>query len=1674
MGFLTINNAPLMQAIHTETGRDGLKDPLQLAQRGYHSANRWLRLITPDVPIPKEIPGATPDAKRANYAEFLAAHVRLGYPTASVAQMVQSRALPLPGAPSNAADQVHGFLSAHQGRFELGMQPVQQYIARNSITVAPETVTQVARLQRVFQITPTDQAMTGLMKNGINSAFKVTRYEKEAFVQTFASELGGPEIAAQTYDKSVQVHNAALNIAISYLTARNGIQLGAAPLTTKLGDGSGLVIQPAPAGGTGSSATDVIAYPTLEGLFGEMDFCACDHCRSILSPAAYLVDLLSFIGPDDAAWASSLAKWKLDNGNAPYPFADLAAWNAAGQPANTEITPLEVLLSRRPDVQHLPLTCENTNTALPYIDVVNETLEYFIANNVRKLSLDGYVGHDTEGSESADLLASPQFVMDSAYTTLKGEHFPAPLPFHQPLESLRRYFEKFEVPLPLAMATFRETDNLERGTKPYGWRDILIEEMRLSRDEYGILTDSNAVPFWRLYGFPNGTSDADIINGNAAADIPALSNAKHFARRVGITYEELVAILQTRFVNPNSDLIPKLERLGVFFAELKQFKDGAITEAAFMARLPTGAIAPNPAAYGGNIAAWVKDEGNFNRIMNLIALTDPTGDPDPCNFEHLEFRFSKPMASAADTSTRLTAVEFYRLLRFIRLWKKTGWAIAQTDAAICALFRPDLKPLSADDISDLTKLDNGFLILLPRLGIVIRVMKALNLTPKRDLLPLLACWSDIGAHGEGSLYGRMFLNPAILNQDAIFANNGFGDFMQKADTAYSHPQPNLEPSIRSAGPGIDYDDVKKRLSYTGPLAIATRDALKNVAGVSPAFKTAVDALYVAKRLTVHSEALRSAFNLTGDEFDHILKALGFDPETAPDTALTLGRVSAIFRRGYLARKLKISVRELLLLSALTGLDPFAAPDVTNPAILRLISLIQAMKDRSFKSAVALYLVWNQDLSGKSAPASASVTEFARTLRGDFASIEDQFAATEDPGGDIARARMTLVFGQEVTDTFFALLDDTLTFDVAYTHGASALEAAITAADPEISYDNFKHRLSHSGLVTQAMQTVLKNVVGVSQNFKDAVDALFNRGEDIKGSFFARYQTELKPLYEDMLALDSALVSNVSYTHPAATLEAAITTVSSRISYDDVNHRLSYSGILTKANRDALKGVPGVTLGFQGAVDGLFAASQEARGAVLAKLRPELSRRRKRQQALQRLSAAAGIDLPSTQALLDPTTNQYPLHAVGQANQAALTDVLALETPGLEAQFFFRDTATDAVDLSIPAAANLDYTVGGSNRLPPNPTAGEAISGIWRGQVETPEAGFYNFIIEADPGATVTLKLGGQSRPLTQNGNLYRNTDALELQAGTLQDIELKVEKVKSRLGVKWETPKRAREVIPSRYLYPSSIIAPFTSVYARFLKTASLALGLGLTVAEIVHFGTDADYRISWDLAGDGNIVADGWLNTLPVSGNASDSVAAALLKPLVDLLDYAHIKAEISPSDETLLAVLKNPTAATADAQSSLLTMTGWDSASLDALLSHFGGNRAGLAHFNQFRRVYDAFALVKKVGITPGALIAATTNEPSGDIVRDFQAALRARYDSAAWCDVVQPINDAMRGLQRDALVSYILHQMRSNVATRHINTADKLFEYFLMDVQMEPACKPRAYDMLYHRCSYSLSGA
>ena len=269
------------------------------------------------------------------------------------------------------------------------------------------------------------------------------------------------------------------------------------------------------------------------------------------------------------------------------------------------------MLERRPDIQHLPLTCENTNTPLPYIDVVNETLEYFVAN---KLSLVDYAGHDTDDRVTTEeLMASPQFVTQAAYNTLKAALFPPPLPFHRPLEGLRRTFEKFDVPLHQAMETLRTGDAIERAhAATYGWRDILMEQLKLSRTEYRLLSD-RTLKLPDIYGYPANTEESIV-----RAD---LSNAKAFARRMDITYEELIEILKTRFVNPNSTLLPRLERLGVPFATLKALKESKLTGPAWLALLPKPV--PDASQYGGNIETWVKNPTNYTNFMSLITLTTP-------------------------------------------------------------------------------------------------------------------------------------------------------------------------------------------------------------------------------------------------------------------------------------------------------------------------------------------------------------------------------------------------------------------------------------------------------------------------------------------------------------------------------------------------------------------------------------------------------------------------------------------------------------------------------------------------------------------------------------------------------------------------------------------------------------------------------------------------------------------------------------------------------------------------------------------------------------------------------------------------------------------------------------------------------------------------------------------
>src|SRR5262249_49485819 len=149
--------------------------------------------------------------------------------------------------------------------------------------------------------------------------------------------------------------------------------------------------------------------------------------------------------------------------------------------------------------------------------------------------------------------------------------------------------------------------------------------------------------------------------------------------------------------------------------------------------------------------------------------------------------------------------------------------------------------------------------------------------------------------------------------------------------------------------------------------------------------------------------------------------------------------------------------------------------------------------------------------------------------------------------------------------------------------------------------------------------------------------------------------------------------------------------------------------------------------------------------------------------------------------------------------------------------------------------------------------------------------------------------------------------------------------------------------------------------YIRFMKATSLATGLKITAAEIAWLG------------------GSGWLNSLPVQGDANAATASALLTQLRAALDYSRIKADISPDDESLLDSLQALSAATA-LPGALLAMTRWDASSVASLLQQFGLVLTDLAVWDNFRRVYDAYAVVAKTGIAAKTLLSGATNEPSG----------------------------------------------------------------------------------------------
>ena len=448
----------------------------------------------------------------------------------------------------------------------------------------------------------------------------------------------------------------------------------------------------------------------------------------------------------------------------------------------------------------------------------------------------------------------------------------------------------------------------------------------------------------------------------------------------------------------------------------------------------------------------------------------------------------------------------------------------------------------------------------------------------------------------------------------------------------------------------------------------------------------------------------------------------------------------MFRYGWLARTLGLSVLEFLLLRRCTGLDPFASldPGSTAPAeppAVRFIRLLAAISTAGLTNEQALYLMWNQDISGTSAPAPAQVTGLAFTLRADFAAVEAQFTLQDDPDGSIAQNLMTLVYGSTASAFFFGLLNATFTTSVPYSAppGQSTLpDPVVTASDGHLSYDDLSHQLSFTGVLDATAQAAIDAVITGDPGLVTAVASLEAACQQAVAPFFASYP-ELAPLY----------AAYVASTDPV----------------------------------------------------------QVKRQTLLGSF---LTTKRKQEQALAAMTSAAGTDPGLAAALLqDPAI----MHADADATQPAVTDLTAIEAQGLSAQFYLGNDLAAPPDQVVDAVAVLSYPQPGGNQLPPG-SGGGPMAGIWTGYLTAPQDGLYDFRVTADPGAALSLQIAGAPVAMQQAGGLWQNQVPVSLVAGALVPFTLTATSIRTTLSVSWQGVRPGLADHPRRVPVPGHADRP--------------------------------------------------------------------------------------------------------------------------------------------------------------------------------------------------------------------------------------------------------------------------
>jgi hypothetical protein len=119
--------------------------------------------------------------------------------------------------------------------FDFRKDHIDDYVSQNNALTGvqnPANLTaQLKSMQRIFTLTPRYEEMNALLADGLDSAQSITQMDKSAFVEKYASALGGPAKSAKVYERAIELSSLALLTFGKYSPTINSIDL---KVTSKL------------------------------------------------------------------------------------------------------------------------------------------------------------------------------------------------------------------------------------------------------------------------------------------------------------------------------------------------------------------------------------------------------------------------------------------------------------------------------------------------------------------------------------------------------------------------------------------------------------------------------------------------------------------------------------------------------------------------------------------------------------------------------------------------------------------------------------------------------------------------------------------------------------------------------------------------------------------------------------------------------------------------------------------------------------------------------------------------------------------------------------------------------------------------------------------------------------------------------------------------------------------------------------------------------------------------------------------------------------------------------------------------------------------------------------------------------------------------------------------------